>query len=232
MNDTMKIKRLGKILIIPSILALSPMPLWAQVDSQTTRPQRDSSKMPAGGGDAAVTGQSDTDVRQSGGQKTPPSSAGMAASSQEIAKLQQALKDRGQDPGTINGVMTPQTQQALRAFQAQQGLNATGTLDAQSRTALGLGLGGGSSGAGAANNTGTGLGTPIDPTLTPGQDTAPGATSRGTAAPSPSGLGSQSPSGLPGGTGGTGTGGTMGSGGTGGSAAGGGAGGAGAGGGK
>jgi len=219
----MTIKRVGKILVVPLLLALSPMLVWGQMDSPTTKPQRDSSKAPTGG-DAAVTGQSDTDVRQSGGQRTPTSSASMAASSEEITKLQQALKDRGQDPGTINGVMTPQTQQALRAFQAQQGLNATGTLDAQSRTALGLGLAGGSSaaGAGAGNNTGSGLGTPIDPTLTPGQDTLPGSSSRGTSAPTPSsGLGTQTPStggsSLPGGS--TGSGGV---GGTGGSAAGGG----------
>jgi len=198
----MNIKYLGKIFVVPSLIVLTPVPLWAQTGSPTTTPPRSSGKAQSGG-DAAVTGQGDTDVRQSGGQKTPTSSAGMAASSEEITKLQQALKDRGQDPGTVNGVMTPQTQQALKNFQAQQGLNATGTLDSQSRTALGLGLGGGSSaaGAGAGNSTGTGMGTPIDPTLTPGQDTLPGSSSRGTSAPTPStGLGTQPPSTLPGGS--------------------------------
>lgn len=200
----MTIKQLGKIFVVPSLIALTPVPIWAQADTQTTTPR--SSGKAQTGGDAAVTGQSNTDVRQNGGQSTPTSSAGMAASSQEIATLQQALKDRGQDPGTVNGVMTPQTQQALKNFQAQQGLNATGTLDSQSRTALGLGLGGGSSaaGAGAGNKTGTSTGTPIDPTLTPGQDTLPGSSSRGTSAPTPStGLGTQAPSTLPGGTGST-----------------------------
>jgi peptidoglycan hydrolase-like protein with peptidoglycan-binding domain len=198
----MTIKYLGRILAVPSLIALTPVTIWAQPGAQTTTPPRASGRAPSGG-DAAITGQGDTDVRQSGGQKTPTSSAGMAASSEEITKLQQALKDRGQDPGTVNGVMTPQTQQALKSFQAQQGLNATGTLDSQSRTALGLGLGGGSSaaGAGAGNTTGTGQGTPIDPTLTPGQDTLPGSSSRGTSAPTPStGLGTQSPSTLPGGS--------------------------------
>ncbi|HEX2385433.1 MAG TPA: peptidoglycan-binding domain-containing protein [Candidatus Binatia bacterium] len=197
----MTIKQFGKIFIVPCLIALTPVPIWAQADTQTTTPR--SSGRAQTGGDAAVTGQTGTDVRQNGGQSTPTSSAGMAASSQEIATLQQALKDRGQDPGAVNGVMTPQTQQALKNFQAQQGLNATGTLDAQSRTALGVGLGGGSSaaGAGAGNSLGTGTGTPIDPTLTPGQDTLPGSSARGTSAPTPStGLGTQSPSTLPGGT--------------------------------
>jgi peptidoglycan hydrolase-like protein with peptidoglycan-binding domain len=199
----MTIKYLGRIFIVPSLIALTPVAIWAQAAPQTTPPP--SSGRAQSGGDAAITGQSDTDVRQSGGQKTPTSSAGMAASSEEITKLQQALKDRGQDPGTVNGVMTPQTQQALKSFQAQQGLNATGTLDSQSRTALGLGLAGGTSaaGAGAGNNTGTGTGTPIDPTLTPGQDTTlPGSSSRGTSAPT-TGLGTQSPSTLPDGSAGS-----------------------------
>jgi len=244
----MTIKQVGKIFVVPSLIALTPVALWAQTGTQTTTPPRSSGRAQSGG-DAAITGQGDTDVRQSGGQRTPTSSAGMAASSEEITKLQQALKDRGQDPGTVNGVMTPQTQQALRNFQSQQGLNATGTLDSQSRTALGLGLGAGSSaaGAGAGNNTGTGQGTPIDPTLTPGQDTVPGSSSRGTSAPKPStGLGTQPPSTLPGGAtgsnlpggstgsslpGGT-SGGAGGIGGAGGAGAGGGAGGAGGGGGQ
>lgn len=190
----MKIKLGGKILLAVSLVALAPVSLRAQTGSETGRTQSDT-RRPQSGGDAAVTGQSQNQLRDSSGQQTPQSSAGMAASSEEIRKLQQALKDRGQDPGTINGVMTPQTQQALRTFQAQQGLNATGTLDAQSRTALGLGLGAGSSAAGtsAGDKTGTGLGTPIDPTLTPGQELVPGSTSRGTSAPT-TGLGTQTPS--------------------------------------
>jgi peptidoglycan hydrolase-like protein with peptidoglycan-binding domain len=190
---TMEIKHFGKILLIAAPLALTPLSLSAQTSADPTRRQSDTPK-PQSGGDAAVTGQSQSQIRDSGGQQAPTSSAGMAASSTEITKLQQALKDRGQDPGAINGVMTPQTQQALRNFQAQQGLNATGTLDAQSRTALGLGLGAGSnaSGTSAGDKTGTAAGTPIDPTLTPGQEVVPGSTSRGTSAPT-TGLGTQTP---------------------------------------
>ncbi|GEM_PF-2066330 len=194
-------KTLQTIFLIPAAVAIGAFPVCAQ--TRTDRMQPGSTAQSTGGGDAAVTGQ--TPTGRTPGTVTPQSSAGMAASSAEIQKLQQALKDRGQDPGTVNGVMTPQTQQALRSFQKQQGLNATGTLDAQSRTALGLGLGAGDApatgGTGASNATGTGLGTPIDPTLTPGQEAVPGSTSRGTSAPRPStGLGTQPPSTLPGGT--------------------------------
>lgn len=226
----MATKILRSIFLIPSAIAIAALPVCAQ--TRNDRAQTGSSVVQSpGGGDAAVTGQSPTGRRQTS-PVTPQSSAGMAASSEEIQKLQQALKDRGQDPGTVNGVMTPQTQQALRSFQAQQGLDATGTLDAQSRTALGLGLSTGNApatgGTGAANSTGTGLGTPIDPTLTPGQEAVPGSTSRGTSAPVPStGLGGSSPR-----TGSSGLGGTGGTSGTGSAGGMGGAGGAGGGGGK
>ncbi|HKA34142.1 MAG TPA: peptidoglycan-binding domain-containing protein [Candidatus Binatia bacterium] len=231
--------KLRTIFLILAAIAISALPVCAQTRTDRA-PTGSSAAQSPSGGDAAVTGQSPTGRTQTS-PVTPQSSAGMAASSEEIQKLQQALKDRGQDPGTVNGVMTPQTQQALRNFQAQQGLNATGTLDAQSRTALGLGLSAGNApatgGTGAGNSTGTGLGTPIDPTLTPGQEAVPGSTSRGTSAPAPStGLGTRAPSlgtgtesGVPGtagtpgagGLGGTGsTGGTGGAGGAGGAAGG------------
>jgi peptidoglycan hydrolase-like protein with peptidoglycan-binding domain len=196
-------KTLETIFLIPAAITLAALPAYAQ--TRTDRAQPGSSTMQSpGGGDAAVTGQTPSGTAQPR-TVTPQSSAGMAASSEEIQKLQQALKDRGQDPGTVNGVMTPQTQQALRSFQQQQGLDGTGTLDAQSRTALGLGLSTGNApatgGTGAGNSTGTGLGTPIDPTLAPGQEAVPGSTSRGTSAPRPStGLDTQPPSTLPGGT--------------------------------
>jgi peptidoglycan hydrolase-like protein with peptidoglycan-binding domain len=203
----MRISYFGKILLLAAPLALLPLTVSAQTAGDTTRRQSDTPKA-QGGGAAAVTGQTGSNLGNSPAQKTPTSSAGMAASSEEIRQIQQALKDRGQDPGTVNGVMTPQTQQALRTFQSQQGLSATGTLDAQTRTALGVGLSGGSSAAGASagNKTGTAAGTPIDPTLTPGQELVPGSTSRGTSPPT-TGLGSQTPpSGLSTPSSGTGTG--------------------------
>ena len=59
-------------------------------------------------------------------------------SSAQATQVQQALKAKGYDPGTINGVMGSQTQEALRRFQKENGLPATGTVDAQTAKALGL----------------------------------------------------------------------------------------------
>src|SRR5207249_2630810 len=56
----------------------------------------------------------------------------------DIKKVQEALKDKGQDPGPADGVMGAQTQKALRAFQSANGLKASGRLDAATAKALGV----------------------------------------------------------------------------------------------
>ncbi|MGH7769841.1 MAG: peptidoglycan-binding domain-containing protein [Candidatus Binatia bacterium] len=104
----------------------------------------------------------------------------MATSSEDVRRLQQSLRDKGFDPGPINGVMGPKTQQAVRAFQQRQGLNATGTLDAQTRTALGIGQPGpsrpgvqqpGSGGASAGTSVEPAV--PRDPSVKPGEPLPP-----------------------------------------------------------
>lgn len=55
-----------------------------------------------------------------------------------IKDAQQALKERGHELGRIDGVMSTATRQALRQFQAAEGLEVTGQLDESTREALGL----------------------------------------------------------------------------------------------
>ena len=55
----------------------------------------------------------------------------------EIEQVQQLLKQQGHDPGRIDGVMGLQTTAALRAYQKEQGLGATGRLDEATRAKLG-----------------------------------------------------------------------------------------------
>jgi peptidoglycan hydrolase-like protein with peptidoglycan-binding domain len=55
----------------------------------------------------------------------------------EIEQVQQLLKQHGHDPGRIDGVMGVQTTAALRAYQKEQGLGATGRLDEATRAKLG-----------------------------------------------------------------------------------------------
>ena len=56
-----------------------------------------------------------------------------------VEHIQKTLKEKGHDPGTIDGVMGPQTTAALRAYQKEQGLDITGRLDTTTRAKLGVG---------------------------------------------------------------------------------------------
>lgn len=54
------------------------------------------------------------------------------------AQVQRALKQRGYDPGPLNGRLDPQTREALLLFQKDQGLDANGRIGVQTLDALGI----------------------------------------------------------------------------------------------
>ena len=54
-----------------------------------------------------------------------------------IRQVQQALAKKGFDPGPIDGVLGPQTEQAIRKFQDHYGIKVTGRIDNQTLYALG-----------------------------------------------------------------------------------------------
>ena len=62
----------------------------------------------------------------------------MAQGSQTVRDAQQALKDKGFDPGPVDGLNGPKTRSAVRAFQKQQNLNADGRLGAKTLDTLGV----------------------------------------------------------------------------------------------
>lgn len=55
-----------------------------------------------------------------------------------IRRVQEALKAEGHDPGPIDGVMGPKTQEALRQYQKDQNLRQTGRLDQETMSKLGV----------------------------------------------------------------------------------------------
>jgi peptidoglycan hydrolase-like protein with peptidoglycan-binding domain len=57
---------------------------------------------------------------------------------QQVKAVQEALKEKGFDPGAIDGAMGPRTTAALREFQQAEGLRVTGRLDAGTRSRLGI----------------------------------------------------------------------------------------------
>jgi peptidoglycan hydrolase-like protein with peptidoglycan-binding domain len=58
--------------------------------------------------------------------------------SETIRSVQQALDDQGYNAGTVDGVMGPRTEQALRQFQQAQNMRPTGRPDERTLTALGV----------------------------------------------------------------------------------------------
>jgi peptidoglycan hydrolase-like protein with peptidoglycan-binding domain len=55
-----------------------------------------------------------------------------------IRDAQQALKDKGFDPGPVDGVNGPATRSAVKKFQAQQNIAADGVLGGKTLDALGV----------------------------------------------------------------------------------------------
>ena len=56
----------------------------------------------------------------------------------EVTTVQQALKDKGHDPGMIDGRMGPRTRAAIKNYQQAEGLKVTGRLDDETRARLGM----------------------------------------------------------------------------------------------
>lgn len=61
-----------------------------------------------------------------------------AVDPQFLAQIQQQLHSYGYYNGPVDGVYGEQTRQALTAWQQDQGLRATGTIDGQTITAMGV----------------------------------------------------------------------------------------------
>jgi hypothetical protein len=54
-----------------------------------------------------------------------------------VRRVQQALKDKGFDPGPVNGATGPRLKDAVSAFQARYGIASNGEVDNQTLLALG-----------------------------------------------------------------------------------------------
>jgi peptidoglycan hydrolase-like protein with peptidoglycan-binding domain len=96
------------------------------------QPMAPSSEKPMGKDSATGTSDAKSDTMKSG-------RGGMAgAKGEQVKAAQQALKDKGHDPGAIDGMMGPKTQAAVRDFQSKEGLKASGRLDAETLAKLGV----------------------------------------------------------------------------------------------
>ena len=104
---------------------------------------------------SAFAGQGQQTGAQSG-QNDPSSSYQQSASDQQtqspevVKQVQQKLSEKGQDVGQPDGHMGPKTQAALKEFQQQNGLQATGQIDPQTLAALDIDQSGSATGGTAA----------------------------------------------------------------------------------
>lgn len=135
---------------------------------------------PSAGG---AEGSGDTSSGAMGG--SAPGGDTQNLSSEQIREVQQALKDKGHDVGPVDGILGPQTENALKEYQKAQGMSASGELDSQTLSSLGVSgsavgapgageqpspdAGGAPGGGGAGEDAGPGAGTP-----TPDAGGAPG----------------------------------------------------------
>ena len=60
------------------------------------------------------------------------------ANHQDVSAMQQALKDKGYDPGPVDGHMGPRTKAALMDYQRKEGLSPTGRWDNETAAKLGV----------------------------------------------------------------------------------------------
>ena len=87
--------------------------------------------------------QSGSQPEQSGSTQPRATQAQQGAEEQNVSKdeirqIQEALNQKGFKAGPADGVLGPETKNALKEFQQKQGFNATGELDNQTMSALGV----------------------------------------------------------------------------------------------
>jgi murein L,D-transpeptidase YcbB/YkuD len=160
----MKQQRLFSTVILAGVwIAFSAAPIWTQT---TPAPGKDQTKMKQGKGERTgeekmeargaqepgrmerKKGEEEMEARgaQKPGRMGKSGAEGMEAkesqserwASQDVKKAQEALKNKGHDPGSTDGVIGPQTRQAIKAFQSANGLKETGRLDPETAEKLGV----------------------------------------------------------------------------------------------
>src|SRR5688572_13613940 len=142
-------------------LTLSPVVGWSQSSSGTSAPSTEQNQQ--------RSRQSDSSSARSSTDSMGSASMNGQWSREDVRSVQEALKGKGHNPGPVDGVIGPRTQQALRAFQRAQNIQTSGQLDSSTASALGVTLSSGSSSAPSSSGrsssgaVSSGSGTPSDP---------------------------------------------------------------------
>jgi peptidoglycan hydrolase-like protein with peptidoglycan-binding domain len=140
----------------------------AQTNTNTAPPSSPMTTSPSAS-QPGMSGTQNPQTMTAPGQTSPQANAqmqGTQASRSEIQQAQQQLKSQGLYRGAADGVMGPETQTAVRAFQRQNGLPQTAQLDQQTLDRL--------------NGSGTGQSTTGTQGMTPSSPTGMQSPSTGT----------------------------------------------------
>lgn len=103
-------------------------------DTKKDMSQPASSNTPSAPG--ATTGSTGSEMKSGAMKSAPARDAAQGATGEQVKAVQQALKDKGHDPGEVDGAMGPKTEAALRDFQQKEGLKATGRADSDTMAKL------------------------------------------------------------------------------------------------
>ena len=103
-------------------------------------------------------GESPVETGKSRAGNSDTSPRGTGAGMDNVRGVQQALKDKGHDPGPVDGVMGTRTKDAIKSFQTASNLQPTGNLNAETAEKLGVQT----SGSPSSSRSNTGSTTPRD----------------------------------------------------------------------
>jgi hypothetical protein len=115
----------------------APAPQQNETNQPAANPNQPSANMPAAN-EQAPNAAMQQGQQQPGEQSTAP----VKVSRQQVRQIQEQLKTQGLYKGRVDGMMGPETKQAIQQFQQQNNLQATGTLDQQTLAALTSGTNG------------------------------------------------------------------------------------------
>jgi peptidoglycan hydrolase-like protein with peptidoglycan-binding domain len=128
-------RRVLEIITAGAICGLAVTPALAQTD-KTGRGQTGGTSN--GAGQPNSTGEMKSHEGSMKGHDSSMKSPDSAGNQSKIRRVQEALKTEGHDPGPIDGMMGPKTQEALRQYQRQENLKETGRLDQDTMSKLGV----------------------------------------------------------------------------------------------
>ena len=111
--------------------AVNPAPNSSLGGTQTERARESGVPLPQGSPHSGTTDMGRSD-------RSPSGAMSQRNSGVNVREAQEALKNKGYDPGPVDGRIGARTKEAIRSFQSASNLDATGTLDAQTAQQLGI----------------------------------------------------------------------------------------------